>query len=51
MTTEEVAGELKIAVQNYRRIEAGGQNLTLKTVEKIAKVLKVKITVLIKEGQ
>lgn len=41
MTTEDMADALGTAVQNYRRMETGGQNLTLKTIERLAKVLEV----------
>lgn len=45
-----MADELGIAVQNYRRIESGQQNLTLRTIERIAAVLSVTVTVLFKDS-
>ncbi len=44
ITVEELAERLDTAVQNVRRIEAG-QNITLRTLARIARALGVKIKV------
>lgn len=40
-TQESLAAELSIATKNLQRLESGGQNLTLRTIAKIAAVLSV----------
>ena len=39
LTQDALAAQLDIATKNMQRIESGGQNLTLRTVERIANVL------------
>ena len=36
LTQEEVAAKMGTAVKNYQRIESGGQNLTVRTLVRIA---------------
>ncbi len=41
LTQDDAAQRLGIAVRNYQRMESGRQNLTLQTVEKVARALAV----------
>lgn len=51
VTGEELAERLGIPVQNVRRIEAG-QNVTLKTLERIARALGYEVTIrFVKRGR
>jgi HTH-type transcriptional regulator/antitoxin HipB len=43
LTQEQVATRLAIALRNYQRLESGTQNLTLKTVERVAEALGVDV--------
>ncbi|MES1185895.1 MAG: LexA family transcriptional regulator [Myxococcales bacterium] len=50
LTQDAVAEALGIAVKNVQRLEAGGQNLTLKTLAHVADVLDVEPHELLKSG-
>lgn len=41
LTQDETARRLEIALRNYQRMESGRQNLTLQTIEKVARALAV----------
>ena len=43
LTQAQVAEAVAMTVPNYQRIEAGTQNLTLRTMAKIARVLGVRV--------
>jgi transcriptional regulator with XRE-family HTH domain len=41
LTQEDVAAEAGIPVRRYQKIEAAGQNLTLETIARLSRVLKI----------
>ena len=47
LTQEDLAGRLGIAVRNLQRMESGRQNLTLQTIEKVARALALDLDVVV----
>jgi len=43
LTQEEIANDLGMVTRRYQTIEAGEQNLTLKTLSRLAKTLRIAV--------